>query len=302
MAYGYSPQGTAVPYSNLQFKLESATDLFVFEDFEIPSHLDSLGSDEVTTLHQFPGGRRVIQAFGKVPRESITWSGILIGADSMDRFKQLNALVGPNSTTLTYGPFKFVGLFKSCKGTPGFEGYIPYHATFVPTIDLTDQALSPIAPYDQYDAVYTSSLDCNQSANAAAASSDTFSVQQMAVSLNAAVSDIDAANYAASISAFEVCAATQYAFLQTATNMDDAALVIPMYVNTSLVIIALGTITSPQVTFLTVDNPNLFRLAARYYGDSTQWGLIAAANGDMAPFNFGVYNLVIPLNPVLTSA
>ena len=113
----------------LKFSLQSSAGQFIFDGFEVPATLDSLGTDEVTTLHQFPGGRRVLQTFGEVPRDTITWSGIIFGPDSFGRFKQLNALVGPNLTTLTYGPFKFNGVFKSCKGTPGFEGYIPYHAT-----------------------------------------------------------------------------------------------------------------------------------------------------------------------------
>ena len=47
-------------------------------------------------------------------------------------------------------------------------------------------------------------------------------------------------------------------------------------------------------TIITVVNDNLYRLAAIYYGNADQWGLIAAANALHDPEVEGIKSLVIP--------
>ncbi len=41
-------------------------------------------------------------------------------------------------------------------------------------------------------------------------------------------------------------------------------------------------------------SPNLPQLAQQYYGDASQWGVIAANNGLLDPQPLGLYNLMIP--------
>lgn len=53
-------------------------------------------------------------------------------------------------------------------------------------------------------------------------------------------------------------------------------------------------IKPPTATTITVTNANLFRLAAQYYGDSSQWNRIAAANGLWDFLVAGTVTLVIP--------
>lgn len=48
------------------------------------------------------------------------------------------------------------------------------------------------------------------------------------------------------------------------------------------------------VTTITVTGANLFRLAAQFYGDATQWNRIAAANGLWDFLVPGTMTLVIP--------
>lgn len=51
-----------------------------------------------------------------------------------------------------------------------------------------------------------------------------------------------------------------------------------------------------MATKVTVMNPNLFALAAKYYNDATQWIVIAQANGLTDPFVAGQITLTIPDN------
>ncbi len=50
----------------------------------------------------------------------------------------------------------------------------------------------------------------------------------------------------------------------------------------------------PNAQLVTVIGGNLFNLAAIYYGDASQWALIADANNLSDPMIVGVQNLLIP--------
>ena len=55
-----------------------------------------------------------------------------------------------------------------------------------------------------------------------------------------------------------------------------------------------------MATQITLMNANLFALAAQYYGDATQWIIIAQANGLTDPFVPGQITLIIPGNATPT--
>lgn len=50
----------------------------------------------------------------------------------------------------------------------------------------------------------------------------------------------------------------------------------------------------PNAQTVTITNGNLFALAAQFYGDATQWPLIAKANGLIDPVVEGLTTLIIP--------
>lgn len=52
-----------------------------------------------------------------------------------------------------------------------------------------------------------------------------------------------------------------------------------------------GTADAPTIR---VNNANLYDLAARFYGDATQWTVIADANGIEDPQLYGTVTLIIP--------
>lgn len=55
-----------------------------------------------------------------------------------------------------------------------------------------------------------------------------------------------------------------------------------------------------MATRITLMSVNLFALAAQYYGDATQWIVIALANGLTDPFVAGPITLTIPANTTPT--
>jgi hypothetical protein len=58
---------------------------------------------------------------------------------------------------------------------------------------------------------------------------------------------------------------------------------------------------TPNSQVIMIATGNLFQLAAQYYGDATQWALIANANNIVDPFITSLTSLVIPpLNNVST--
>lgn len=52
-----------------------------------------------------------------------------------------------------------------------------------------------------------------------------------------------------------------------------------------------GTADAPTIT---VNNANLYDLAARFYGDAAQWTIIADANSIDDPQIYGTVTLIIP--------
>ncbi len=50
----------------------------------------------------------------------------------------------------------------------------------------------------------------------------------------------------------------------------------------------------PNAKIITVIGGNLFKIAAQYYGDATQWPVIAKANGLIDPMINGQMTLLIP--------
>lgn len=52
--------------------------------------------------------------------------------------------------------------------------------------------------------------------------------------------------------------------------------------------------TPPNVKQITVVGGNLFSIAAQYYGDATQWALIASVNNITDPMIVGTKILLIP--------
>ena len=81
-----------------------------------------------------------------------------------------------------------------------------------------------------------------------------------------------------------------------ANASNDAFAAIQLYSYIQQIANLLAAAAAPSsIFYATVSNPNLFVLAAQYYGDPDKWSVIADANGLTSAFNVGVFTLVIPL-------
>lgn len=84
-----------------------------FQSFEVPEAVQ-FGGAQQTTMHEFPGGARVIDSMGA--REGqIAWSGIMLGLGGSDRVQQLDELrQSGDQVTLTWGDFSRTVVVTSC--------------------------------------------------------------------------------------------------------------------------------------------------------------------------------------------
>ncbi|MBI1214131.1 MAG: hypothetical protein GC190_21930 [Alphaproteobacteria bacterium] len=63
---------------------------FAFQNFEVPENILG-GTAQTLVVHQFPGGKRVVDAMGR-DYPPISWSGRFRGADALSRLRALEAI------------------------------------------------------------------------------------------------------------------------------------------------------------------------------------------------------------------
>ena len=318
-----STPGSSSP-QELEFSLSGPSSRFDFSGFEVPEHLDALGGEQITALHQFVGGRRVIQTFGPIPFSAITWSGILLGTNTFVRAFALDALRrSGQQLVLTYGSYKYQGVLKSVKFTPGNEGYIPYSCSFQPDTDvsvapeLQDESL--VQPVETSVAQAQAIAEGLAEAYTAAGANQMLLAQMQDVlanlsSLSSAITSAGSmiSNMSPTVLAQQIVLFTENAtalssfalnntpngadITDVANASNDAFAAIQLYSYIQQIANLLAAAAAPSsIFYATVSNPNLFVLAAQYYGDPDKWSVIADANGLTSAFNVGVFTLVIPL-------
>ena len=306
-----------VKKTELTFSLQAGGSTFKFQFMEVPSELMGLGGRKLATLIQLEGGQRVVQTFGNVPHDAITWRGIIFGPNSFNRWAEFDGFrTSASPVTLTYGQFKLIGVLEETELLPGFEGYLPYRAKFL-VQSYRDLNAIPLAP--------TQSINQSAAASVSAVTSAAISAQASAIP---AVSALGNQSLAAAL-------ATQQAIQQTLTTalvvssgtvgtaaglvnasaqaagsaagiingvstaidvITVSTVVFPLYVAlTQLANILATTPTIPQVTvFADGRLTNLFLLATRYFGDPDYWATISLANGGIPPFWTGLLSIIIP--------
>lgn len=292
----------------LEFSLRAGNAVFNFADMEVPSVLEGIGGKKLAALIQLEGGTRVVQTFGNVPHDMISWHGLILGPGSFARWAQLDGFrTSAAKVTLTYGPFKWVGVLDETALLPGFEGYLPYHAKFLPEADQSVINIGAIPPQtiDQSGnaAVQTASTAAANAQAAGPAISITgvqaavavlAAQQAIAGSLTTAQVTSPGALGAAQLLVNAAAAATFALFDQDPIDVN--ATVFPLYVALTALGNLLDTLpVSPQVTVL-VDGRlnNLFQLATRYGFGPDGWIKLSAANGGIGPFWTGLLSIIIP--------
>jgi hypothetical protein len=298
--------------TTLTFSLTAGNAVFTFGAMEVPSSLEGFGGKKLAALIQLEGGTRVVQTFGNVPHDAISWHGLILGPDSFSRWAQLDGFrTSSVPVTLTYGQFTWVGILEETQLLPGFEGYLPYHAKFLVQSDKNTVNVVPSPPQTTDQAassavsgVSVASVACQASAIlvVAAAGKQALAAAvaaQQAIG-NSLTQALQSNSGAVGTASAQVTAAANATFaLFSATTVDPvtvATAVLPLYMALQQLANVLGTPPTVAQVTVTADGrlTNLFLLATRYTGSPNNWQQISTANGGMLPFWRGLLSVIIP--------
>ena len=99
-----------------------------FADFEIPDSLP-FGGEQMLTVHKLMGGVRQVDAMGR-DDEPLSWSGIFLGENALDRARSLDALrIGGQPQALAWSELSYSVLIKRFVADFRKPNYIPYQIT-----------------------------------------------------------------------------------------------------------------------------------------------------------------------------
>lgn len=154
-----------------------------FANFEIPEHIN-FGGAQSLSVKQFVGGKRVIQAMGRVD-DDITWSGLFFGSTATFRAKFLDGMrVQGLPLPLTWSQFAFNVVIKEFKPLFQRTYQIPYSITCTVVQDLT-KPIPILLPNGYNDAVQGMMAEAFDLALIASNANVTTALAALAVSINA---------------------------------------------------------------------------------------------------------------------
>jgi hypothetical protein len=308
----------------LPLTLQTQNITFTFTDFESPPEIHALGGEQLRAVHQFIGGRRVLQTLGPVPHRVITWSGIFLGPNAEDRALALDALrISGVAATLSYSRWSYEGALVKLELKPGFQGFLPYVATFIPTVDQSQSGAFNTPPsldnaYQGAASNLTTLVNGYAGTNAFILAQNAIIMAQLSLLAQAiqlsggSIEDLSAAAIGPQVSALngaltalQPTAAVPFfgatldavASLETTlASQEDLSYQQAAVVELTILLATLQLPTATVVT-QTFNNPNLLLIAAQVYGDASQARLISQANNNFPLVAQGIYTLVIPPPP-----
>jgi hypothetical protein len=295
----------------------------LFTDFEVPQTIGEFGGTQRMAQHDFPGGIRTQRLYGAFPGP-IRWSGLFTGTGALARSRVVDRLrVSGQEVTFEYGGTILLGVVTEFVAEPKHQWLVPYKIRFDPRQDLAantplDDFLSTFSLIN--DALSTlnniiSVIFSGSSGPTHAASDSSFTEVYFPLPptlgpplqsfVNLTFDQLQAAlgipqnipfNSAQEIYA---AAAAALAIAGPLSQSGDPTVSSPALDVISYVTTITSCIANPSAsntTTLYVTNPNLSRIAAQYYGDSTKWQIIADASGISPPdpLPIGQFTLVIP--------
>lgn len=276
-------------------------------EMEVPETMGDLGGVQTVAQHDFPGGTRTHQAFGFFP-EPIQWKAQFVGPNASYRAEQVKRImVAGQEVQLTYGDRAWLGRLVKFSPTVRSTWRFDYELIFWPRQDISSgtpqpvgfsgqstlMSLNALAIQSMIDSADAGGLYANIEGNVGA--TVTALLAAVAIGLTNAqgnsfalqVADQLAIGAAAS-AALALCAPLQLVIDPTISS---PASDLAAYVS---VLNTLATASQQAQWQVNVTNPNLAVLAAQYYGDCTQWKVIATYNGLADPQPIGNFELLIP--------
>ena len=277
--------------------------------FDAPEQFGPIGGKQIAVKHEFPGGITTQQEIGGFP-EPIKWKGTLTGAGAMAALQALDQIrVSGQDTTLSWGPFAWTGKLTNFAGHAKHAFLIPYEATFDPTQDL-GAGVTPLAGPASYaqddidlgtstgaivglmDGTATGGL-AFPDALAGPANALLTAVSTGLANGNNTVNGLLSADVIAIAAAAAAAQAAALPIMDASGGTPDAYVAAEFWARAGNIASIIPSIKK-AIAQITVVNPNLFAVAAQYYGDATLWEGIAEANGLVDPQPRGIFTLSIP--------
>lgn len=309
----------------MTYPLKIGTITFDQGPFEGPNGwaegLGDLGSVQKNVCYEFPGGDMRAQLLGSFPKV-IEWSGILFGANARSRDSQLKKLCDAGEeVAFTYAEWNFDGFVEEYNSYPKAPTEIHFKIKFK---SLADNSLSTGAPSSAGSAPFRDPLAGTVSNAVSTANQQTNTpnngftmppaVKQGQTSLSKIINQQlqqTGGNVANLTAAAQQAIQSSISQLQNilspmlnGSNPIAAAAAAELSATLSILKTAFSSGVSQQTldTLTNVVNPDLYQLAAFYYGDPSLWTLIAAANSSLDPTNpypLGTFTLTIPVNNLI---
>ncbi len=300
-------------------------DGFQFGNLEIPEQI-AFGGEQRLVTKRLIGGKRVVQAMGR-EEEPLRWSGTFLGDQALERARFLDFWRAEGAShILTWHEFRYEVVIRHFEANFKRFYRLPYTIELEVVADLAQPVVSfPQPSVDSQiaddsataqglggllgDATLSGLLDTLDTAISAVSSFASATtavinsvlqplqaVQQRVGTLLASVSNTltNAGTIGGLIPNSSVAAAIANlngsiaAAEQTPTLVQLQSVTGRMGTNLSLIQGPLNSHTT------TVSGTSLYKVSEQEYGDATQWGVIARANGLVDPQIQGVKTLTVP--------
>lgn len=128
----------------------------VFEEFEIPNHIN-FGGSQALSVKQLVGGQRIIDAMGRFD-DDITWSGLFFGGTAVFRARFLDQMRSQGLPwSLIFSIFNYSVVIKDFKASYERDYQIPYSitVTVIQNLSLPIPILLPASFGDAIDDLMT---------------------------------------------------------------------------------------------------------------------------------------------------
>lgn len=270
--------------------------------------LSDLGSTQKAVVREYPGGIMTAQLLGSFPKP-ISWQGILYGAYAMGRSADLQQLCDSGQqVVLSWAQWSFTGFVEDFQCDIKAPHEIHFKIVFRPLQNNNAGAGGgQLANTDPFASTISNAQTVMKQQTAAPASGYVFSggitdsVNALSRSVNSAlqnsggsVSNMDPSD-AQGIQSQVTSIQSQ---LQPLINgPDPVAASAAADLNGSISTIGTSVNNSLGSNYKTVElfSPNVYSLAAQYYGDPTQYQPILDASGITDPLPSGLVKITIPV-------
>lgn len=286
-----------------------------FFRFEVPDAIPNLFGTQKLAIHDFAGGGRTVQQLGSFPFPDISWQGTFFNGDAVSggglataitRASLLNTYrVMAQPIDLIWGPFQYSVIVAEFEIIGKLEQQLEYRIKVVPLVDNTTTSTQPSSLPNTTailgNAATGVTIAVGTPVGLLIPATLRFAAAQISLAVTTAI--IQANGSAQGITSntqavLQAQISAEQLALQPTINGSDfgaasGAIILSASLSTLSTVLNTSN-TSPPVTTITVTNPNLYQLAAQYYGDNTLWPLIAQQNNFQDAFPLGTFTIVIP--------